>query len=189
MSAATRDPLSADSNLAQIILILRGQRVVLDATLAALYGVATKRFNEQVKRNRHRFPDDFMFQLTAAETLALRSQIATSKQTAVGRGGRRTRAYAFTEHGALMAATVLNSPRAVEMSIYLVRAFVRLRELLASNAALERRLDEIEKRLERMLVTHDEAIAAILSAIRSLMKHPTPKRRGIGFTAEIDGDT
>ena len=132
MSAATRDPLSADSNLPQIILILRGQRVVLDATLAALYGVATKRFNEQVKRNRHRFPDDFMFQLTAAETLALRSQIATSKQTAVGRGGRRTRAYAFTEHGALMAA--------------------------------------------------------ILSAIRSLMKHPTPKRRGIGFTAEINGD-
>jgi hypothetical protein len=87
-----------------------------------------------------------------------------------------------------MAATVLNSRRAVEMSIYLVRAFVRLRELLASNAVLERRLDEIEKRLERKLVTHDEAIAAILSAIRSLMQHPTPKRRGIGFTAEINED-
>lgn len=189
MSASTRASASTEGNLAQIILILRGQRVVLDADLAALYGVATKRFNEQVKRNRHRFPDDFMFQLTTAETLALRSQIATSKETAVGRGGRRTRAYAFTEHGALMAATVLNSPRAVETSIYLVRAFVRLRELLASNAVLERRLDEIEKRLERKLVTHDEAIAAILSAIRSLMQHPAPKRRGIGFTAENNGDT
>jgi len=88
-----------------------------------------------------------------------------------------------------MAATVLNSPRAVEMSIYLVRAFVRLRELLASNAVFERQLDEIERRLERKLVTHDEAIAAILSAIRSLMKSPTPKRRGIGFTAEISEDT
>ena len=102
---------------------------------------AATRESPSTERNRHRFPDDFMFQLTAAETLALRSQIATSKQTAVGRGGRRTRAYAFTEHGALMAATVLNSPRAVEMSIYLVRAFVRLRELIASNAVLERRLD------------------------------------------------
>jgi hypothetical protein len=157
--------------------------------MAALYGVPTKRFNEQVKSNRHRFPSDFMFQLSIAETLALRSQIATSKQTADGRGGRRSRAFAFTEHGALMAATVLNSPRAVEMSISLVRAFVRLRELLASNAVLERRLDEIERRLERKFVTHDEAIAAILSAIRSLMKAPTPKRRGIGFTAEIGGDT
>jgi len=189
MSASTRESPSTEGDLAQIILILRGQRVVLDTNLAALYGVTTKRFNEQVKRNRHRFPDDFMFQLTTAETLALRSQVATSKRAGVGRGGRRTRPYAFTEHGALMAATVLNSPRAVEMSIYLVRAFVRLRELLASNAVFERRLNEIERRLERKLVTHDEAIAAILSAIRSLMKSPTPKRRGIGFTAEISEDT
>lgn len=126
-----------------------------------------------------------MFQLTVAETLALKSQFATSKR---GRGGRRGRPYAFTEHGALMAATVLNSPRAVEMSIFVVRAFVHLRELLSSNAALARQLDTLERRLERKLVTHDEAISAILSAIRELMQRPPVKRRGIGFTAEINGD-
>ena len=141
----------------------------------------TKRFNEQVRRNRERFPADFMFQLTAQEGAALRSQFATSKPS--GRGGRRYLPYAFTEHGAIMAASILNSPRAIEMSVYVVRAFVRLREILASNTALARKLDELERKYKN----HDEAIAAILSAIRELMNPPTPKRRGIGFTADLGG--
>ena len=165
------------------ILILRGHRVLLDAELAALYGVSTKRFNEQVRRNRERFPADFMFQLTDAEHAALRSQFATLN---AGRGQhRKYLPYAFTEHGAIMAATILNSPRAVEMSVYVVRAFVKLRELLASNKELARRLNELEARLEKKLATHDQAIAAILSAIRQLMNPPVPKRRPIGFTADL----
>jgi len=114
----------------------------------------------------------------------LRSQIATSKSSA-GRGGRRYLPYAFTEHGAIQAANVLNSVRAVEMSIYVVRAFVKLRELLASNTELAQRLDELEARIEEKLVGHDQAIAAMLSAIRGLMNPPAPKRRGIGFTANV----
>lgn len=127
------------------ILFFRGQRVLLDSDLAALYGVTTKRFNEQVRRNLARFPADFMFQLTAEEVTGLRSQIATSN---VGRGGRRYAPYAFTEHGAIMAATILNSPLAVEMSVYVVRAFVQLRDMLASNKELARRLDELERKLQ-----------------------------------------
>ena len=164
------------------ILVLRGQRVLLDAELATLYGVTTKRFNEQVRRNRDRFPPDFMFQLTAQEAEALRSQFATSK---AGRGGRRYLPYAFTEHGAIMAATILNSPRAVEMSVYVVRAFVKLRELLSSNRELARRFQQLEARLDKRLTEHDVAIAAILSAIRELMNPPAPKRRPIGFTADL----
>lgn len=171
-------------DIARTILILRGQRVILDADLATLYGVTTKRLNEQVKRNAERFPEDFMFQLTAEEDAALRSQIATSN--GAGRGGRRYAPYAFTEHGAIQAANVLNSPRAVEMSVYVVRAFVQLRELLSSNKELARRFAQLEARLDKKLAAHDEAIAAILSAIRQLMHPPAPKRRGIGFTADIE---
>jgi hypothetical protein len=178
-----RSIVPTTEHIARSILVLRGQRVLLDTELADLYGVTTKRFNEQVRRNRERFPADFMFQLTAEEAEALRSQIATSK--AAGRGGRRYLPYAFTEHGAIMAATVLNSPRAVEMSVYVVRAFVKLRELLVSNKELARRLDELEARIEKKLATHDQAIAAILSAIRQLMNPPPPKRRPIGFTADL----
>jgi phage regulator Rha-like protein len=171
-------------HITESILLLRGQKVLLDAELAALYGVTTKRFNEQVRRNRERFPADFMFKLTAAEHAALRSQFATLK---LGRGQhRKYLPYAFTEHGAIMAATILNSTRAVEMSVYVVRAFVRLRELLTSNKALSQKFDELETRLEKKLTTHDEAIAAILSAIRQLMSTPAPKRRGIGFTADLE---
>lgn len=162
------------------ILFFRRQRVLLDSDLAALYGVTTKRFNEQVRRNLARFPADFMFQLTSEEVIALRSQIATSN---VGRGGRRYAPYAFTEHGAIMAASILNSPLAVEMSVYVVRAFVQLRDMLGSNKELARRLDE----LERKLASHDQAITGILKAIRQLMcPPPEPKRRGIGFTADFD---
>jgi hypothetical protein len=165
------------------ILVLRGHRVILDAELAGLYGATTKRLNEQVKRNAARFPEDFMFRLTRAETEALnRSQFATGSQK---HRDPRFPPSAFTEHGAIMAATILNSPRAVEMSIYVVRAFVQLRELLASNQELAKRLDQLEARIEKKLVTHDDAIAAMLSAIRELMQPPPAKRRGIGFTADI----
>lgn len=162
---------------------MRGHKVLLDAEVAALYGVSTARLNQQIRRNLERFPADFMFQLTAAEYGALILQIATSKP---GRGGRRTLPLAFTEHGAIMAATVLNSPLAVEMSIYVVRAFVQLRELLASNQELARRFDELEARLQRKLAAHDESITAILSAIRQLMNLPQPKGRPIGFTADLE---
>lgn len=166
--------------IASRILTLRGQRVIVDADLAALYGVPTKRLNEQVRRNEERFPADFMFALSQQEWDALRSQFATLK---TGRGQhRKYLPVAFTEHGAIMAATVLNSPRAVEVSIYVVRAFVQLRELLAGHKELAKRLNELETRMERKLMTQDQAIAGILDAIRQLMAPPpAQKKRPIGF--------
>jgi hypothetical protein len=167
------------ADIARAILVLRGQRVILDAELAALYGASTKRLNEQVKRNARRFPEDFLFRLTRVETEILnRSQNATGLQK---HRDPRFPPFAFTEHGAIMAATILNSPRAVEMSLYVVRAFIRLRDLLASNSTLARKLDELERKYQH----HDEAIVTILSAIRELMSPPASKRRGIGFTADI----
>lgn len=170
--------LVAIDAIANRIALLRGQRVILDADLAALYDVSTKRFNEAVKRNAAKFPADFMFQLTDEEFAILRSQFATSS---AGWGGRRYLPYVFTEHGALMAATVLNSARAVEVSVYVMRAFVQLRELLSGNKELARRFDELEQRLERKLTTHDQAIAGILDAIRQLMQAPASSKRSIGF--------
>jgi hypothetical protein len=164
--------------ISQSILILRGVKVLLDSDLAGLYGTTTKRFNEQVKRNLERFPVDFMFQIDPGELGALRSQIATSKP---GRGGRRYAPYVFTEHGAIMAAMILNSPRAIEMSVYVVRAFVQLRELLASNQELARQLKALEARVMRKLDTHDQAITEIIKTIRQLM-NPESKKRSIGFT-------
>lgn len=177
MSAAAVVAVEA---IASCIVILRGQRAIVDADLAALYGVPTKRLNEQVRRNAERFPADFMFALSQEEWDALRSQSATLK---TGRGQhRKYLPFAFTEHGAIMAATVLNSPRAVEVSIYVVRAFVQLRELLASHKELATRLKELETRMERKLMTQDQAIAGILDAIRQLMTPPpAPKKRSIGF--------
>jgi hypothetical protein len=161
------------------ILLVRGQKVMLDADLAALYGVTTKRLNEQVRRNLDRFPGDFMFALTNQELAILRSQFATSSSQPrrLAWGGRRTAPYAFTEHGAIMAATVLNSPRAIEVSVYVVRAFVRLREMIAANKELAEKLEELERRLD----THDQAISEILHAIRQLMAPPETKKRPIGF--------
>jgi hypothetical protein len=173
------------------ILMLRGQKVLLDSDLAALYDVPTKRFNEQVKRNLERFPADFMFQLTEEEWESLRSQIATLKP---GRGQhRKYMPYAFTEHGAIMAATILNSPRATEVSVYVVRAFVRLREVLASNAELAKRLDDLERSTEAKAMQHDifarntrAQLKQVFDAIRELMTPPEPqKKRPIGF---ISGD-
>ena len=152
--------------------------MILDADLAAIYGATTGRLNEAVKRNAERFPEDFMFQLTAAEHAALISQFATSKS---GRGGRRKLPWAFTEHGAIQAANVINSPRAIAMGVHVVRAFIQLRALLASNQELARRFAQLEARLDE----HDEAIAAILSAIRELKNPPAPKRHPIGFTADL----
>lgn len=156
------------------ILVLREQKVILDSDLAELYGVPVKRLNEQVKRNQERFPPDFMFRLSAEESDALRSQSATSK---TGRGGRRYAPYAFTEHGAIMAATVLNSERAVEMSVFVVRAFVRLREMLATNQQLASKIDELEQRLD----THDASIQELIEAIRELMAPEPASGRRIGF--------
>ena len=127
----------------QRIYTIRGVRVILDSDLAALYGVPTKRLNEQYRRNRKRFPEDFAFQLTAKEANSLRSQFATSSS----HGGRRYRPYAFTEHGALMAANILNSARAVQMSIFVVRAFAKMREALRGTPELARRLAALEKKL------------------------------------------
>jgi hypothetical protein len=156
------------------ILFLRHHKVILDTDLAQLYCVPVKRLNEQVKRNQRRFPSDFMFRLTAKEHEVLRSQIATSKK---GSGGRRQPPYAFTEHGAIMAATVLNSERAVQMSVFVVRAFVRLRQMLATNRQLATKIDELENRLE----SHDTAIQEILEAIKELMLPEETPRRKIGF--------
>jgi hypothetical protein len=159
--------------IAQQIVFIRGHKVMLDFDLAALYGVTTARLNEQVKRNKKRFPSDFMFQLTRQEFKSLMSQIATSK----GRGGRRKPPYVFTEHGAIMAASVLNTEQAIEASIYVVRAFVELRRVLTTHKELAHKLAELEQRLD----THDEAIQSVLVAIRELMEPPEPKRKQIGF--------
>jgi hypothetical protein len=147
---------------------------MLDVDLAALYGVTTKRFNEQVKRNLQRFPADFMFQLTPGEYAHLRSQIATSSPAA--HGGRRHVPYAFTEHGAIMAATILNSRRAVETSIIVVRVFVRLRQMLRSNAELARKLDALERK-------YDSKFETVFEAIRELMAPAPVSRKRIGFRA------
>jgi hypothetical protein len=152
---------------------LRGIRVILDSDLARLYGVEAKRFNEQVGRNRKRFPADFLFRIANHELAILRSQFATSSW-----GGRRYPPLAFTEHGAIMAASILNSDRAIEVSVYVVRAFVQMRDALVAHKEVGRRLNE----LERKVGTHDRAIGQILAAIRELTQPPeTPKRRRIGF--------
>ena len=175
----TRQPLAVRRKAVAVsidlrILILRRQRVILDTALAELYDVAVKRLNEQTKRNRKRFPADFMFQITPRENKSLRSQFATSN---IGRGGRRSLPYAFSEHGAIMAATVLNSERAVEMSVFVVRAFVRLREMLAANKELAARIEELEEHLK----THDGTIEEIINAIRKLTNPPLNRRSKIGF--------
>ena len=181
-SSETKMPASLVSteSVAQCILLIRGQKVMLDADLAELFGVPTKVFNQAIRRNLGRFPDDFMFQLTENEKESLRSQFVTLK---TGRGQhRKYLPYVFTEHGAIMAATILNSPRAVEMSVFIVRAFVQLREMLSSNAELAAKLLE----LERKVSSHDQAIAGLIDAIRQLMMPATGKSRPIGFTADIE---
>jgi len=156
------------------ILILRNQKVILDADLAELYAVPVKRLNEQIKRNARRFPSDFLFTVTRAEYKNLRSQNATSR---FGHGGRRYLPHAFTEHGAIMAATVLNSKRAIEMSIFVVRAFVQMRQALIANQHVVSKLSELEARLDN----HDDTIQDLVEAIRELIAPLPAKNRRIGF--------
>jgi len=183
MAQTKRPTLAPDaSDIARSILVLRGQRMLLDAELAALYGVETRTLIQAVQRNRARFPVDFMFRLNAAEWLGLRSQFVISK---AGRGGRRYPPYAFTEQGVAMLSSVLGSDRAIAVNIEIMRAFVRMRELLSSNKELARRFAQLEARIDKKLAEHDEAITAILSAIRELTNPPPSKRRGIGFTADL----
>ena len=151
-------------DISRAILVLRGHKVLLDAELAALYGVETRVLLQAVRRNRERFPEDFMLQLTAAEWAALRSQFVTLK---TGRGQhRKYLPYAFTEQGVAMLSSVLSSQRAIAVNIQIMRTFVRMREMLVSNKKLAQKLDQLEARIDKKLAAHDEAIAAILSAIR-----------------------
>lgn len=161
------------------ILALRGHRVILDADLAELYGVQVRHLNQQVKRNAKRFPPAFRFQLSPQEFKILRSQNVISSE---GHGGTRYMPYAFTEHGAIMAATVLNSERAIEMSVFVVLAFVRMRRAIADNRQILAKLAEVERRLE----THDADIQDLMEAIRELITPPDPPRRRIGFEASSD---
>jgi hypothetical protein len=152
--------------ISQSILVFRGHNVLLDEDLASLYGVTTSALVQAVKRNIGRFPEDFMFQLTAAEWAVLRSRIVIPTSS---RGGRRFAPYVFTEQGVAMLSSVLGSERAIAINIEIMRAFVKLRDLLSSNRELARRFAQLETRLDKKLTEHDEAIAAILSAIRQLM--------------------
>ena len=167
---ASKQELVRVARIERAILTLRGHRVMLDSELARLYRVEVKALNQAVKRNSERFPDDFMFQLTAEEAEHLRSQSVTSRLW----GGRRTLPYAFTEQGVAMLSSVLRSPRAVQVNVEIMRAFVRLRSLLASHADLARKLDELEKK-------YDSQFAVVFEAIRQIMTPPVPTRRRIGF--------
>ena len=162
----------------QSILLIRGHRVMLDADLARLYGVSTKRLNEQVKRNWSRFPKDFMFRLTAKE----RNEVVAICDHLQHLKFSSTLPHAFTEHGAIMLASVLNTPRAVEVSVFVVRAFVKLREKLSAHRKLAQKLTELERKIE----THDERIQSLFDAIRQLMAPPKSPRRRIGFHLESD---
>jgi len=158
-------------NISQRILTIRGYRVMLDADLAVLYNVPTKAFNQAIQRNMDRFPEDFMFQVTEEEFAGLRSQFVTSKK---GRGGRRYLPYVFTEQGVAMLSGVLNSDRAVQVNIAIMRAFVRMREAMASNWELAQHLNALEK-------TYDAHFRVVFDAIRALMEPPKTPRRRIGF--------
>ena len=158
----------------QSIFLVRGHKVMVDAHLAYLYGVPTKYLNQQVRRNIRRFPKDFMFQLTHIEVEFLRLQIATSKK---GPGGRRYLPYVFTEQGVAMLSSVLNSPRAIQVNIQIVRTFVRLRQMMASNVDLARQIEALEKK-------YDGQFKVVFEAIHRLMAPPESQKRRIGFVTE-----
>jgi ORF6N domain-containing protein len=182
MASSKKTLVVSKGQIDSMIRSIRGVRVMLDSDLAKIYGVPTFRFNEAIKRNRHRFPADFMFQLTREEFDSLTSQIAMSKP---GRGGRRTLPYAFTEHGALMAANILNSPRAVQMSVFVIRAFVKMRETLLGTRELARKRALLEKKLTCRLDSHEAAIVHVLQDLMQILNPPPPPldppRRRIGF--------
>jgi hypothetical protein len=175
-----------------MIQTIRDARVILDRDLAKIYGIPTSRFNEAIKRNRRRFPPDFMFQLTREEFDSLTSQFAMSKRenspqiamSKARRGGRRTLPYAFTEHGALQAANVLRSPRAVQMSVFVIRAFVKMRQALRGTPQLARKLAELEEKLTARLDVHEAAVVKVLQEVMQILNPPPlpePPRRRIGF--------
>lgn len=159
------------------ILVVRERHVMLDEDLAELYGVETRALVQQVKRNIDRFPEDFMFQLSAEETAALRSQTVTSK----GRGGRRTAPYVFTEQGVAMLSGVLRSPTAVAVNIAIMRTFVEIRRAATSYAAIERRLTELERETTEKLGKHDQQLGEIFKALRQLISPPPRPKRRVGF--------
>jgi hypothetical protein len=179
---------SGVDDIGSVIRTIRGQKVILDSDLARIFGVPTYRFNEAVKRNRDRFPDDFLFQLTREEQSNLISQIAISSS----HGGRRKLPYAFTENGAIMAANVLNSPEAVRMSVFVVRAFVKMRDLLGGTKELARQLADLEKKLTARLDVHESVIVDVLRRIMEILDPPPlppePPRRRIGFHVEPDDE-
>jgi hypothetical protein len=181
-----KQPIAQQARIEHRIVIVRGQKVLIDADLAALYGVETRALNQAVRRNPDRFPADFMFQLSAEEFTNWRSQIVMSNPGA--KMGLRRAPFAFTEHGALMAATALNSSRAVEMSLYIVRAFVRMREVLVTHKVLAAKLAVLEQKTAALAQKHDTLaedtraqFKAVIKALRDLMTTPEPKRRPIGF--------
>ena len=167
--------LLPSERIERAILLIRGHKVMLDTDLAHLYGVTTKRLNEQVKRNRNRFPADFMFQLTSKE----KAEVVANCDHLTKLKFSPAKPYAFTEHGAVMVASVLNSKRAIEVSIYIVRAFVKVREVLGAHRELAQKLTELEKRVE----SHDTHIRSLFDAIRQLMEPTATKSRRIGFKA------
>ena len=175
MTAGTKQ-LSPEKQILGNIMLVRGKKVILDSDLAELYGVETKRLNEQVRRNADKFPEDFMFQLTKEELDNLKSQNATSSS---GWGGRRKPPLVFTEHGALQAANVLNSEQANKMSVFIVRAFVRLREIVLTNEKLSRKFEQLEKRVSE----HDELLIELVQELRKLIDSPKQKgkKKNIGF--------
>lgn len=173
------------------IFVLRGQKVLLDTDLAVLYGVQTKRLLEQVKRNRKRFPSDFVFRVSDQELINLRSQIATSSLESRGWGGKRYDPYVFTEHGALMAANVLHSKRAIEVCVFVVRAFIRLRNTLSAHKDLVKKLDELEKKTESLANKHDalasttrDQFRQVIETLRQLMAPQETRRKPIGFVRQ-----
>jgi ORF6N domain len=181
---------SLQPHIARHILLLRGQRVMLDAELAALYGVETKVLVQAVKRNLERFPLDFMFQLDAEEYAALRSQFVTSN---VGRGGRRYAPYAFTEQGVAMLSSVLNSPRAIAINIEIMRAFVQVRSMAATHQDLAKQLSELQDKTESLAMQHDvfsrstrNQLKQVFDALRELMTPAEPPKRPIGFVTPED---
>ena len=185
---SARKSIVPSDSLDRLIYEIRGQKVMLDADLAEIYGVTTKALNQAAKRNRNKFPSDFMFQLTATEFEDMRSQIVTaSDRSQFATGSKRNVRYlpfAFTEHGAIMAANVLNSPRAVQMSVFVVRAFLKMRAVLSDNRELARKLAALETELKERLDVHEAAIVTILQRVMDIIDPPAlpaPPKKDIGF--------
>jgi phage regulator Rha-like protein len=176
MQTPSKNSVVPNALISQKIFFVRGTRVMLDADLAQLYGVATKNLNKAVKRNANRFPSDFMFQLSSNEMRNLRFQIGTSKR---GQGGRRYAPYAFTEQGIAMLSSVLRSSRAVQVNVAIMRTFVRLREMLATHEELRRKIDAMERR-------YDARFQVVFETIRQMLATPVPKKKTIGFHARLE---